>query len=344
MRLVFRFRWLGLCLWLWLLCSLRLWLPCSLSVFNLLLLLQLLLLLVVLLLHLLKLLLLLLLELLLPGFIRLLLFDLLLNLLLLAELFLLKFLAFLILLLLQLLILDFVLLLELGIHGWWGRADASRSRRTVLIDPRISRGIGRSVGGPFVWITLLHCSRLIAGIHLLRVCGRVGRPVVVGVHLLPVTWLSAANVLLLLCVNRRRPIVVVLQLSRAIGIIGTDAWGRNRGCRGNANGSDVVGVCSLHFQLARFRNGNGTALIGLNRCLTLRERKRSWGRCSLSDDLARLKRRWRTHIADRTAAEDRLFRRSDSRRSNNHRSGSDLPAVDGHQVGVHGARRGKCLA
>ena len=165
MRLVFRFWWLGLCLWLWL--------PCSLSVFNLLLLLQLLLLLVVLLLHLLKLLLLLLLELLLPGFICLLLFDLLLNLLLLAELFLLEFLALLILLLLQLLILDFVLLLELGIPGWWSRGDASRNRRTVLIDPRISRGIGRSVGGPIVWITLI-----------------------VGVVLLHVAWLSAVNALL----------------------------------------------------------------------------------------------------------------------------------------------------
>ena len=163
MRLVFRFRRLGLCLWLRLLCSL--------SVLNLLLLLQLLLLLVVLLLHLLKLLLLLLLELLLPGFICLLLFALLLNLLLLAELFLLEFLAFLILLLLQLLILDFVLLLEPGIHGWRSRGDASRSRRTVLIDPRISRGIGRSVGGPTIGIALLHCSRLIAGIRLLRVCG-----------------------------------------------------------------------------------------------------------------------------------------------------------------------------
>ena len=284
-------------MWLWLLCSL--WLPCSLSVLNLLLLLQLLLLLVVLLLHLLKLLLLLLLELLLPGFICLLLFDLLLNPLLLAELFLLEFLAFLILLLLQLLILDFVLLLELGIHGWRRRGDASRSRRTVLIDPRISRGIGRSVGGPTVWIALLHCSWLIDGIRLLRVRGHVDRPV---------------------------------------GNIIVDAWGRNGGYRGNANRSDVVGVRTLHFQLARFRNGNGTALIGLNRCLTLRERKRSWGRCRLSDDLACLKRRWRTNIADCTAAEDRLFRRSDSRRRNNHRSRSDLPAIDGHQVGVHGAR------
>ena len=302
MRFVFRFRWLGLCLWLWLLCSL--WLPCSLSVLNLLLLLQLLLLLVVLLLHLLKLSLLLLLELLLPGFICLLLFDLLLNLLLLAELFLLKFLPFLILLLLQLLILDFVLLLEPGIHGWWSRGDASRSRRTVLIDPRISRGIGRSVGG------------------------HVGRPVVVGVHLLPVPWLS---VLRLLCISSRRPIVVALHLSRAC-------------CRGNANWRDVVGMRMLHFQLARFRNGNGTALIGLNRRLTLRERKRSWGRCGLGDDLACLQHRWGTHIADCAAAEYRLFRRSDRRRRNNHRSGSDLPAIDSHQVGVHGARRSKCLA
>ena len=188
---------------------------------------------------------------------------------------------------------------------------------------------------------MLHCSRLIAGIRLLRVCGHVGRPVVVGVHLLHVPWLSTVNVLLLLCVNSRRPMVVVLHLSRAIGIIGNiivDAWVRNGGCRGHANGSDVVGVRTLHFQLARFRNGNRTALICLNRCLTLRERKRSRGRCGLSDDLACLKHRWRTHIADRTAAEDRLFRRSDSRRRNNHRSGSDLPAIDGHQVGVHGAR------
>src|SRR5260370_21445428 len=181
MGLVFRVRWFGLCL--------RLWLPCSLSVLNLLLLLQLLLLLVVLLLHLLKLLLLLLLELLLPSFICLLLLDLLLNFLLLAELFLLEFLAFLILLLLQLLILDFVLLLELGIHGWWSRG--ARSRRTVLIDARIGRGIGRSVGGPIVCIALLLCSRLIAAIRLLRVCGHVGRPVLVGVHLLRVPWLGA---------------------------------------------------------------------------------------------------------------------------------------------------------
>ncbi len=230
---------------------------CSLGVLNLLLLLQLLLLLVVLLLHLLKLLLLLLLELLLLGFIRFLLFDLLLNLLLLGELFLLELLTLLILFLLQLLILEFVFLLELGIHDRWSSIDVSRIRRPVLIDPRIRRGIR--------W----RADRLVVRVYLLHVTG--------------------LNVLLR--VHRRGPIVV-LNLARPICIVRNivvDARRGDSGCRGDADGRNSgIRLRMLHFELTRFRDGNGAALIGLNGRLTLLERQRSRGRRSLGDNLTDL--------------------------------------------------------
>ena len=231
-----------------------------------LLLLQLLLLLAVLLLHLLQLLLLLLLDLLLLRLIRLLLFHLLLNFLLLSELFLLELLALLILLLLQLLILHLVLLLELRIHGWWSRGDVSRIGRPVLIDPGISRGIRWRVGWLVVRIRLLHIPRI------------------------PV----------LLCVHGGRAIVV-LHLARPIGIVRNvvDMRRHDGSCRGNAHRRhSCIRLCVLHFQLAGFRNGNGTALIGLNGRLALSERKRSLRRGGLGDDLTGLQGSWRTRVAD----------------------------------------------
>jgi hypothetical protein len=280
-----------------------------------LLLLQLLLLLVVLLLHLLQLLLLLLLELLLSSFIRFLLFDLLLNLLLLAELLLLELLALLILFLLELLILDLVLLLELRIHGWWSRGDISRIRRPVLIDAGISWGIRWRVDRLVVRVYLLHSHR------------RVGRSVV-RIYLLYVPGLNV-----LLRVHRRGPIVI-LNLARAICIVRNivvDARRCNGGCRGNADGrNSCIRLRTLHFELTRFRDGNGAALIGLNGRLTLRKRKRSGRRRSLGYDLPGLQRGWRTHIAERTGAEDGLFRRSNGGRGSNHRSRSNLPAIDGY--------------
>ena len=225
--------------------------------FDLLFLLQLLLLLVVLLLHLLKLLLLLLLELLLLSFIRFLLFDLLLDLLLLGKLFLLELLALLILLLLQLLILEFVFLLELGIHDLWSSVDVSRVRRPVLIDARIRRGIRWRVERLVVWVDLLH----IPGLAVL------------------------------LRVHSRGP-SVVLNLARAIGVVRdivVDARRYRGDCRSHANGcNSCIRLRMLHFQLTRFGNGKGTALIGLNGRLTLLERKRSGWRRSPGDNLTSL--------------------------------------------------------